>query len=250
MLSLLKYEIKNRRMTLLGLTIIILLNLVILYKIEPQVSPNMDSKSTAMILLYFLIATFSFPILIIESIRVLGNDLFGNTGYLLFTLPKSSYKILGAKVLTVFLGYLIWLFINMLFGFLNFYKLASGADIFAIFLDYFPQFIEPALMWLLSFTVSFLVFILTIYFAMTLTKSLLVNNKHKFLISSLIFLLISYLITKISNFLGPNEFLHMQKLANGGAILIPNIEIILFDLILGVILFFGSSYLLANRINL
>ncbi len=250
---------------LFGGIILLLLNSIIYFRLTPISSgiiqgavvksfgEELGAKSFAMMFGYVLLSFGAFVVVLIDTIKIFRDDLFGNTGYLLFSLPKKSSAILGAKILTALMEYAICLFITVTFGAMNVYKLfLKMNDIVA--LDEIAKLIEPAISWAGYETLQFVVLVLMIYFAMTITKSILVNNKHNRLISFVTFIGLSYLVGKISDLLNqafPQDMLLNYKIVGAETVIpLPGIASVIFSLVIGFALFMGTSYLLENKINL
>lgn len=255
--NLIKYEIKNRkRFMLFGGIILLLLNSIIYFRLTPisaDITQEVGAKSFMMMFGYALLSFGVFVVILIDAIKIFRDDLFGDTGYLLFSLPKKSSTILGAKMMTVLMEYVMCLFIIVTFGIMNVYKLIIKMDETGV-TDEMVKLIKPALSWGGYATLQFMILILTIYFAMTITKSILVNNKHNRLISFVTFIGLSYLVGKISTLLNqafPQDMLlNYQVVGPETVIPLPGIVSIIFSLVIGGSLFMGTSYLLENKINL
>jgi len=246
MLTLLKYEIYRRwkwiviRYAALIIISIILLNRVSSFGFQYKFMGESIGK-------FALTSIIIFIIIIVEGINMLKEDLFEECGYLTFTIPKKGRIILASKLVLLFLQLVLWTVITIGFGSIFFSKLPHQeiAQIKSqINFSFFPT--------ILFLLTAFFNFVLMIHFSLTLTKTLLVNKRYSGLLSIGIFLLLAYLIEKI--YYGPflNQIKHISieigsrsniDLLSGG------LTTVFLNIILIVIFFTATSYLLENKIN-
>jgi len=246
MITLLKYEIYRRwkwiviRYAALIIISIILLNRVSSFGFQYKFMGESIGK-------FALTSIIIFIIIIVEGINMLKEDLFEECGYLTFTIPKKGRIILASKLVLLFLQLVLWTVITIGFGSIFFSKLPHQeiAQIKSqINFSFFPT--------ILFLLTAFFNFVLMIHFSLTLTKTLLVNKRYSGLLSIGIFLLLAYLIEKI--YYGPflNQIKHISieigsrsniDLLSGG------LTTVFLNIILIVIFFTATSYLLENKIN-
>lgn len=142
-------------------------------------------------------------IIFIMLINSLRNELYEDRGYLLFTLPRSSYEIVGSKIISA----LIWLAITGMLMFVLFD--ISGTFIPSSFYNEVFKFVDAdsirlyiAVIFAASLLGALFLFIL-IYFSIIFSKIAVKNRKLGAFISFvvLIFMIIgySYLKSKISD---------------------------------------------------
>ena len=246
MLTLLKYEIYRRwkwiiiRYAALIIISIILLNRVSSFGFQYKFMGESMGK-------FALTSIIIFIIIIVEGINMLKEDLFEECGYLTFTIPKKGRTILASKLVLLFLQLVLWTVITIGFGSIFFSKLPHQEITQIKTQINFPFF--PTVLFLLT---AFFNFVLMIHFSLTLTKTLLVNKRYSGLLSIGIFLLLAYLIEKI--YYGPflNQIKHISieigsrsniDLLSGG------LTTVFLNIILIVIFFTATSYLLENKIN-
>lgn len=247
MLTLFKYEIYRRwkwiviRYAALIIISIILLNRVSSFGFQYKFMGESIGK-------FALTSIIIFIIIIVEGINMLKEDLFEECGYLTFTIPKKGRTILASKLILLFLQLVLWIVITIGLGSIFFSKLPHQeiAQIKSqINFSFFPT--------ILFLLTAFFNFVLMIHFSLTLTKTLLVNKRYSGLLSIGIFLLLAYLIEKI--YYGPflNQIKHISieigsrsniDLLSGG------LTTVFLNIILIVIFFTATSYLLENKINI
>ncbi len=202
-------------------------------------------------------------------------SLFSPQGYLSFTLPVSSNQLLGSKVI-VYGGWMVLSFATFMFisGYLLNYtadqvigqdKISLAESLFAMLGDMpsMTQMIAYAVYVALMFFVIFLSFVSIVYFSITVSHVRLLQ-KHSiiasiliFFVTALVFLWISFKMTDIVNFvmvfnddktlsfgvLSPNEYLLGNQL---GMEVTPGFSFLVLD----IIMFFVTSYIMHKKVNL
>lgn len=202
-------------------------------------------------------------------------SLFSPQGYLSFTLPVSSNQLLGSKVI-VYGGWMVVSFATFMFisGYLLNYtadivigqdKISLAESLFAMLGDMpsMSQMIAYAVYVALMFFVIFLSFVSIVYFSITVSHIRLLQ-KHSiiasiviFFATALVFLWISFKMTDVINFvmvfnedktlsfglLRPEEFLLGNQL---GMEVTPGFTFLILD----VIMFFVTSYIMHKKVNL
>ena len=198
-------------------------------------------------------------IIIIDSINILRKDLYEDTGQLLFTVPKSSYSILLSKMLTTVIELLLFglLFTTLMISII----VAEGTNFESVkvMLQVLGENIGIVLQALFAILIDIMNFLVTIYFSLVLTKSLLKDKKYSGITAFGIFLLLSIFMGKINSWL----FRYMPYSSDLGMSLrygefvleLPisageSIAIILFNLCLFIILFFLTGYLLEHKTDI
>ncbi len=210
-----------------------------------------------------------------ELIKTYSDDLNKKSGYMLFMTPNSGYAIIGSKLITIILVGFIFFTSYAIFVLANLsiiaYKMVGD---FSLIADGLNQIVE-ALNMLLSGTlginigdlilvfivgiVSAIVFILTVYSAITIRKSIFSNTKFGGVLSFIIFVIINViygnladLVGKIFNF----EFI-VPEINTNVAATYPSAHMfqifavmIVFNCIMASILMLGSGYLVEKKINL
>ena len=204
-------------------------------------------------------------LLVVDIILMYSRDLNSTEGYMVFMTPNSGYKILASKVVTAIIeGFAILVFYSAII-FIN-YKIFFNGDIsftdielpLGFSLAHFTVFLAIALILIIQF-------ILTIFTALTVRKSLLANVKFGGLLSFVVFIILNIIITKfyelISNILSiadANVFnITMESEYGISGAIVPVGELITqMAPIIGITLFTTavlavvSGYLLEKKINL
>lgn len=255
MFKILKYNLKEslKYMTIILSVAIILFTLVFfLFK------ANRVAEEGALVLYGFI----SFGVYLTTFIYVINaykNDLYQERAYLTFTLPLKGWEVLGSKMILSIILFIIsgvmcflaFLFLIMNIGELRIIeflkitnvKLSLPDTAFLIFL-------------VSSLLVQWLQFILTIFFSINLSK-VAIKNKQVGFISFVIFMIINFLI----GFIG-NEFAELipyrinfyngqiveQSLATKGIFM--NVGFFIYSIIVVVVIFGVTSYLLEKKVDL
>ncbi|WP_066496749.1 hypothetical protein [Abyssisolibacter fermentans] len=252
MSKLLKYEfIKKYKTLLVSMIILGILELICVVFINKSLD-----KAGLGSLLFFLVGFAGLIFLLVDNINTYKGDLFKKSGYMLFLTPNNGYKILGSKVLTALIENIVGLIIYFLLGVLNLKLLLNlytdsgiidlGDFSFNLSIG-FNDILNVFFICLLIILVWFN-FMLSIYLAMTIYKSVLSNVKHGGLISFVLFLIINYIVSIVYDlFLNVIFDINFYSITNVKSMLHPSL--ITFGNV-GIILFAVTGYLLDKRVNL
>jgi hypothetical protein len=206
-----------------------------------------------------------------ELVRTYSDDLNKKTGYMLFMTPNSGYKIIVSKLifiilegLVLFVSYFIFVFFNLIaIAFKmtgDFSKIIAGIQEimngFNMLLSgSFGFNIGDFFLIILMSLISIIVFVLIIYSAMTIRKSIFSNSKFGGLLSFIIFIIISFIYTNLMHFVG--EAFQFNAIAQTVLMTYPSAEMfkifgimIIFNSIIIAALMLGSGYLIEKKINL
>ena len=247
MITLLKYEI-YRRWKWLAIRYAALIILGFIFYNRASASPMQYDIIAASMGKFFLISLVAFAIIIVEGINMLKEDLFEQSGYLTFTIPRRGRAILFSKLTLLFLQLSLWTIICYQFGSMFFRKLPLEEISQITTQINFP--VYPAILFALT---AFFNFVLMVHFSLTLTKTLLYNKKYSGVISIGIFFLLAYLIENF--YYGP--FLHqIQRIyveignASNVSMLSAGYTSVIMNVVLSVIFFSATAYLLESKINI
>jgi len=252
MFKLVKYELRSTFFTLLGIFIsVILANLLLITK--------KGSWEVAVIPAFSVcIAIAALIVIFISSLKIMSKYLYGEEGYLLFTLPQSGASIIASRLITALTQISIVALISLfMFYFaipdqinLSFLKNLKANEILFIIIGY---------IWA---TISSLTFI---YFCMVIGKVALKGKKlgkiGSFVIFIIISLVISWLSLKITTLfpqtinLGGTLKAYNFATSNPGlsvldGVLSVNIAQCIFDIITFAGFFITTSYLIDKKLDL
>lgn len=247
MLKLIKYELQTVWKDLLVvLAIILLLNLALLTRINVWKDGIVFGLSC---LIYFggLVAIF------IGNIRMFTRDLKEDTGYLLFTLPQGGYSILGEKLIVVLISLVLTSIVGMIF---------VGVTSNLININLFNGFGFGAVLQIIGELYQYISLIVLIYFIIAFTKMIMKGKRLSGLVEVAIFAAFGFLSYEIEKFIG--RILPYRANIAGGSINLQisqqvksvygnvsfNIANGIFELIVTIVLFAVTAYILEKKIEL
>lgn len=244
MLKLIKYEwMKRWKFFLGGLIIFIILNYnMVSSALEPESSKGLFSFLLSL-LMFIMGIMFAF-----DHIRRTHVCLYGDESHFLFSTPLSGYSILGEKVLSVCIECILVSAIFACTSFINFKILLADNSNVRYFMSTLPENFEISMFktYVIMFS-NYIIFILMVYLAMALSKSLLSNIKHGKTLSFGFFIVISFVMGQISKpLLKMSNWEHMQ--ADSVSSFFNSI--IGVNIVTAAILFMLTGYLFDKRINL
>lgn len=256
MLKMLKYEFRRGIFPLLIVGIVIAA--IELYFLISTLTEHADHPVIAVSLL-ILAAFCCYLFVLIYGIISYSQDLKNKSGYLVFMAPISSYKVIGAKLLSILLtGAII---VAVIFGLLTLdLSLAySTYDSIDTFYDFLSNILEMGgyslggvILRLLAFILVFLIqFFMTItlaYLAVSVCSTILQTKKIKGFISFVLFIvfyvILSVIASKIPHLSNPRPNATFMEAMYA---MIPQIALYFVVMVASYI---GSSVLLEKKISL
>lgn len=256
MFSLIEYEFKSMYKDLIGILVSILIMFIL-------VSTKMDFLFIAVngaVITALTIAVI--VITIINCIKVFGKYLYSDDGYLMFTLPQSGYSIAGSRLIVSLI--LVFLVSIALYGFVYygiFVKTLKMSGLYNLFDFKIPA--GAVGLSILDGIIAVAAFLCIVYFSMVLGKSIIPVKKHEKLIAFITFIAISIILGKfnsvITNNFAININYNIQGNFNYGTffnmdiqnnITTVNLTKIILNLIEGAGFFWGTAYLIDNKLEL
>lgn len=241
MFNIIKYEIRNIYKMTMGLIIVFLvINLALLTKV------NIWSEN-ALIGVNALIA-FSIGVgVFISNINLLNRDMYSDTGYLMFTLPQSGYSIIGAKVIVSFLQSLFIGVISFVLPYAEFKGLRDGFS--CIYSNINTASLIKVMVGVIF---SYIFLIVLVYFCITISRVAFNGRKIGKVGSFVVFIVISIGLGKITELIDkaiPNSAIHLSQ---GNMTFNSSFSVvsIAFNMIVCIILFLGSAYLIDKKLDL
>ena len=251
MLKMLKYEFRRGIFPLLIVGIVIAA--IELYFLISTLTEHANHSVIAIALL-ILAAFCCYLFVLIYGIISYSQDLKNKSGYLVFMAPISSYKVIGAKLLSILLtGAII---VAVIFGLLTLdLSLAySTYDSIDTFYDFLSNLLEMGgvILRLLAFILVFLIqFFMTItlaYLAVSVCSTILQTKKIKGFISFVLFIvfyvILSVIASKIPHLSNPGPDATFMEAMYA---MIPQITLYFVVMVASYI---GSSVLLEKKISL
>ncbi|MBP2031882.1 hypothetical protein J2Z42_000547 [Clostridium algifaecis] len=220
-------------------------------------------KSDAIFSVSLLISFAASVVTIIWNLKVFSRDIYEDSGYLLFTLPKSGYSILASKIITSILQCLIVAVTMIIITFLwvELLKVTSGfvlntREVFNFVIK--NTSISFLIFIILGSLVSYILFLLTVYLAITLSKVAIKNRKLGKFGSFVIFVILVIIQSKLADSLAnifPQSFvLHASSGRNAieyaNSIVNINIAVVILAIAFMAGMFYAASYLIENKLDL
>ncbi|RVU55696.1 ABC-2 transporter permease [Anaerosphaera multitolerans] len=266
MLNFIKYEIKGSYRFILGVlaltTILNIGNFFYLDKVNytgPSAIGGIFLGFSFLVIFGMMIATFFY------IVNLFRKDLYEDRGYLTFTLPISSQKILASKVLVAFLWFTVVTIGFILSNILAVNLISSNV----ILSDIYRFFMVTDIPWkeifalFIGIITSSIITLLIIFFSMTVGRVSIKSKKFKgvwffiFIFISIIHSLINVKVIEITPYYFNISTLGFEYINNyffgatfNDGVFIVNLGSILFNILTLLGFFFGTSYLMENHIDL
>jgi len=234
MLNLIKYEVRGKFLTILGICLTVIMgNLFLMTKI--------GSWEIAVPVLSGFLGIGALIVISISSLTLMSDYLYDDQGYLLFTLPQSGVSIMASRLIVAVIQISIVTIVSMLM-----FCLLDQGRLLNTILSYVEvhELLYSILIHLWSI-VSALTFI---YFCMVVGKIALKGKKLGKIGSFIIFFLLSIVRAGLT-FVISNSFPQIVEVHSVTTMTI-NIGSTIFDIIMFAILFMGTSYLLEHKVDL
>lgn len=206
------------------------------------------SLACMLMLSVFGLCYFSF-----ETIITYSNDLKTKQSYMLFLVPRNTYQIVGAKMLTTVFQIVGAgaAFVAIMLGdvFLIFAKNQDIEEFFEIVNDFLTAIgmrvhLSDVIYVVALILITWLEFVLMAIFAITLSTTFFANTKYKGVISFGIYFVLNYLLNKVANFVsdgfGEKEYL---MISTDGWVYIGIYTAAM------LLWFFGTSWLLDKKVS-
>lgn len=234
MLNLIKYELRGKLLTILGICLTVILgNLFLMIKF--------GSGGTGVAILSTFLGMGALVVIFISSLTLMSEYLYDDQGYLLFTLPQSGVAITASRLIAA----VIQMSLVTIVAVLMFCLIDQGRMLNIILSDSeLPELLYSILMyiWTIVSTLTF------IYFCMVVGKIALKGKKIGKIGSFIIFILLSIAMSGLTAVIS-NFFPQIVELNSVTTITI-NIGSTIFEIITFVLLFMATSYLLEHKVDL
>ena len=238
MFNLIKYEIRGNLLTILGICLTVIIgNLFLMTKV--------GSWEIAVPLLSGFLAIGAFILIFLSTLTFMSHYLYDDQGYLLFTLPQSGLSIMASRLIAAVIQISIVTIVSLvMFCLLDQGRLLNNILQGTELLDILSSIIMY--LWTIVSTLTL------IYFCMVIGKVALKGKTLGKIGSFVIFFLVSGLRNGLS-IINSNYFPQIVKFDSMTAVntaFTINIGNTIFDVIVFVILFIGTSYLLEHKVDL
>lgn len=234
MLNLIKYELKGKSLTIIGICLTVIMgNLFLMFK--------NGSGGAGVALLSTFLGLGALVVMFIASLTLLSEYLYDEQGYLLFTLPQSGVSIIASRLIAA----VIQMSVVTLVSVLMFCLLDQGRLLNAILRD---SELSEILYSILMYIWTIISTLTVIYFCMVVGKIALKGKKLGKIGSFIIFILLSIAKTGITVVIS-NFFPQIMQF-NSITTITVNIGGAIGDVITVAILFMVTAYLLENKVDL
>lgn len=257
MWNLIKYELKGyyKELSILIGTIVFI-NVLLLTRVG--VWPR-----EAITIFSFFIACASTIVIFVWNISLYNRDMYGSTGYLLFTLPQKGYSILTSKFLASLIQMVLVNIVSFIFIIWNLLKINDIAEIFRMAEESLRA--NAVFLGVLSTLYEYIYLLIFIYFCITISKVAIRNKKAGKLGAFVLFVVLSIIIGKLGvwitdifpktiniNVITDQAFQQLSQYANVTiSPSIPfNIAYCIFNLLTFIGFFIATSYLLENKMDI
>ncbi|MBC8016372.1 MAG: hypothetical protein H7X79_11615 [Sporomusaceae bacterium] len=237
MFNLIKYELRGKLLTIVGICLQVIIGNLFLTSIGPG--------GIGVTILSAFLGLFSIMLIFLSSLTLMSDYLYDEQGYLLFTLPQSGVSITASRLIAAVIQISIVTIVSLIMFFvidqgrvLN--NILQGAEVHEI--------LTSILMYLWTI-VSALTFI---YFCMVIGKITFKGKKIGKIGSFIIFFLLSgvrnWLSAINSNFFP--QIMHFDSLTAFNTAFTINVGNTVFDVVIFGLLFMTTSYLLEHKVDL
>lgn len=169
---------------------------------------ELEAHSTIAMTLLMLAAFCSYIFVLLYGVISYSADLKNKSGYLVFMAPISSYKVIGAKLLSTLLIGIVLVALIILLTVVD-YSLAAQIYGFESLLDMLKELLSAfgysmtqilinVLAYVLVMLIEFFMIITVAYFAISLCSTVLQNKKSKGFVSFLLFIVLIVIISIIA----------------------------------------------------
>jgi len=280
MINLLKYELKSRKIpTLWVVAGIFIVNLLIAIRFM-FLAPSLERLANELVknplttdpLNYIsnldpfllVVALISSPVIFVfplfNGISSFRTDYFRNPKYLVASIPKSANQIIGAKLLiTLFEAILVS--VSFFLWFTSYaYMLMRGASrqYLYMFFNFLSKNIVPSLLGYTAFLFQLLLLILIIYFILVVFKFIRIHKAIKIVIAVIAFNLIGFIESFFTDFFGQMSILDVKvktyelvsfHFSSTPDAFIVNIGVVVFYISFAIALFYATTYLIDNKME-
>ncbi len=261
MLKMIKYELR-KNVKSLGILLLIsaLVESLFLYGLYG----DYNAYTVVAMVLFGILAGVSYLFCLLYGVFAYYNDLRRKEGYLTFMAPVSYYGIVAAKIISTFLVALFLVAVDVALILINWQAAISklgwkdSIEILKMILKNvtiadLSDIIGAIVIMIIYVAIQFFMYIVQAYFAISLTYTYFANNKHKGIISVVIYVVLAYAVGSIAvvfmNQLNLSDAMENAKSITG-TVMIKMLPVELLYLAISGGYFFGTGWLLKKKISL
>lgn len=250
MLKLMKYEFRKQMFS--KMVIAIILGVLVGYFAVMNIMDKEQNAAVALGLMFFVMMVAAFYVSM-ESLVVYSKDLKTKQSYMLFLVPQSSYKILGAKmisaVLQIFFTMAIYIATLGLCGMIYLMKYSDIKQMLEFLKEIFEASFDMQIDFWLVFKVLSTTFILWVFivilgiFAETLMNTVLTRGKLTSFLSVVMYIFIFWAVARVES--GIYDGMIAANISNA----VANAIVIIYYLVVDVALYIASAWLIDKKLS-
>lgn len=250
MFKLMKYEFQKQMFS--KVIIAIILGVLAAYFGLMCILDKSEHAGIAIILMFFVMICAGFYVAI-ESLSVYEKDLKTKRSYMLFLVPQSSYKILGAKmiaaILQIFFTMAIYGTVIALCGAIFLIKYSSVKELLEMIQQIFEISFDIHIDYLMAVRVLVTIFVLWVFIVMlgiftnTLINTILTKSKLISFLVAVVYILLFWAVMQIDN-----GMYDMMEAANMSMVFMQVIELAFYGVI-DIILYIASAWLIDKKLS-
>ncbi|MBP3339648.1 MAG: hypothetical protein J6L69_09625 [Lachnospiraceae bacterium] len=254
MLKLTKYEFIKSRLTLIISAIIFaLFEGYYLYSIITE-STKHTAISTALLTFFGIASIF---IVYIMAIVTYSKELSSKSSYLIFMTPNTPLNIIFSKMLSILVIGIGFIIVIATIAVLDVHLFFETYESTQNIVDFFKSFLEAMeintamiiptfIVYCIEFMINFFSIVTMIYFAITLSATVLQNKPFKGFVSFALVIIFSLLMAKIEEFI-PHIYEYPTNLTQSVISIVPTMA---FEFLVMLACIFGTAKLLEKKVSL
>lgn len=250
MLKLMKYEFQKQMFS--KVIIAILLGVLVAYFALMNIMDKKQNAGVALVVMFLVMIVAAFYVSV-ESISVYGKDLKTKQSYMLFLVPQSSYKILGAKmiaaILQIFFTMAIYAVTIGLCGAIYLMKYSSMKEILEMLKYFFEVSFDVQIDYMLVLRILFTIFILWVFVVMlgifveTVINTVLTRSKLTSFLVAVAYVVLFWGVAQVENAMyNEMTILHVTEV-------IKDVIDLVYFIVIDVILYAASSWLIDKKLS-
>lgn len=246
MLKLMKYELRKQWFSKLFILIVVgIIEIGFLFGIAKDDS---NSAGVAMGLMVF-VAFVAIMFVSFECIMTYSKDLKTKQSYMLFLTPNSTYKIVGAKVVTSVAQIGITAAFMIAVVSMNIFIVMLRYQNIEEMMKMLQEMIKEVMGWdvdygliliaLVAFLLEWISKVIMGILAITLSATFLSNTKGKGIVSLILFFVLNYVVSKVGHLIMPNSMVLFDQLM---------IDAIFMGFVIAIF-YFATAWMLDKKVS-
>lgn len=255
--KLMKYELmRSKYWFLITAASVLLAQGLIVYG---NAAKNLDFMNTGLGL-FMSFGFFGVFALMAFAVWVFSSDISKKHGYMVFLTPRSAFQILGSKLLITLVALVLGFAAYMALAIYNLGLVTEESGIFTMIASYVPKNAIPSVILVIfDILMTCFVTIVTVYFSIALSHTLLEKLRFKGLLTVIIFLAITWGLGRLNGLMLSGEYVEaifkaetsvsMMNLVEGIGLKVWILSIAA-NLVVGAALYALSAWLVEKKLSL